>query len=282
MFKLCTSSLRELTFTQCTSSALEIFVNDENNNSIETLKLYAIVQSTVKNSRSLTRIYNRITESFSALVHLDIASSITANDFFKSDISDIATFKLREFQVQAPPESSEAFKNIEKFIIAQGTSLEEICLLMWPQATTIYRIWNDTKGLKVFQMSNVKSFLEFDDMTSFRIVPKKLKLLCLNFPQCVIVRNFLCPLLETCKERLGMLDVNVEFIAPDLLEEVITSATNVIVNNISYVLQASSDIDSDSISDCESANSSSSLSAANATHPSDYSNIIILSDLDSD
>lgn len=237
--KLEASSLKKLSFLQCTSAALEMFVKDQDNTSIEDLILCAVHQSVQKNSTSLTRIYDRLVESFLALVILDITSSITAGEFFKNDISDRVRFNLKQLTVVAPA-SLKACENIEKFAMSQGKSLEEICLLEWSKTDTVYQIWNKLVMLKAFRICS-RSAEEFSDMSHHQdLQSRRLDLLYFDFPESEISMEYLNPLLML-SPLLGKLHINVKTITADLYEIVKNSALNVIVNGITLADDLSSD-----------------------------------------
>lgn len=231
--KLDSSTIKSLSFLQCTSAALEVFVRDENNLIIEKLTLSAVRQSTEKFSKSLKLIYSRFIESFSALKHLDVTSSATVDDFFRHDISGIVGFQLKSLRVQAPA-SLQVCQHIKKFIKSQGNSLEELGLLHWKELKTVYEIWNQTTALKVLQMTNLFDDMNFDFLNEYSLAPKELETLVLNLPKSQILDNFLLPVLASMKQQLKILDISA-ILQPELTEVILSSAQTVTVNGRTYV-----------------------------------------------
>lgn len=233
--KLDSATMKSLSFVECDSTALEVFVADEDNTFVQSLHLTAIRQSREQNSIKLSRIYDQFIEHFRGLTTLEIRSSRTANEFFLNDISYCAAFRLKVFQVEAPP-SAEACSNIEKFLISQGTSLVEVSLFSWRETSTIYRIWNNMDKLKCLQISNHQCVLDFADMSHYPLLRLKLEYLNLSFPHCEMTMAYLHPVLLTLREsgQINTVNITVKKITQELLNIIENSAPNVIINGNLY------------------------------------------------
>lgn len=224
--KLNFSNLLKLVVSECTSSALEAFADDEINETLEELTLSAIRQS--MNGMKLTKIFNSLFETFEALIQLDLGSSV-AETVFDYDISEIVVFKLRHLRIDAPS-SMKITKNIEKFIISQGSSLVEVCLLSWNRPETLYQIWNHMTKLVICQFRSFQENLEFIQCNQV-LKKNKLQFILFDFPKCRTKNEYFTPLL---RQKLESIDINFMEYEADIAELLKGIAKRIIVNGITW------------------------------------------------
>lgn len=173
----------------------------------------------------ISSIYSRLMETFKALVHLDVDSSGCADDFFKSDISEQALFHLNTFRIVAPS-SPAARENVEKFLMSQGSTLFDVCLLAWNQPETIYTIWSQMTELKVFQMSIVQSPVSFN-VCQRSLENIGLKNLILNFGELEITHEYLEPLLRA-SFPMDKIQISIDCIQEETLDLIKEMARKVV------------------------------------------------------
>lgn len=217
--KLEFSSLKQLVISECTSNALEPFAKDEINESLTALTLTAVRQSSGIN---LCRIVYNFLEKFHCLTYLDVGSSV-ADIVFRDTAAVGAKFKLKELRVETPT-SLQACENVEAFIKSQGKSLTEICLLLWKISDTLYNIIGSMKQLVVFQMSNKRMSLMFEEK-NFLVLPNKLKTLILDFPLSDISKTYIQGLVFG--KRFTRIEINfkIDFKQLDDIKELLRNAT---------------------------------------------------------
>lgn len=254
--KLDIHNLKSLTFSQCSSSVLEVFVRDECNNSLQDLNLSAIRQSILENAMKASRIFENLMEKFEALIRLDIGSSGVADDIFKYDISEFTKFHLKEFRVVSPS-SPVTCGYIEKFLMSQGSTLVDVCLLSWNQTETIYTIWNEMRMLKFFHMSGVQPSSIFGTC-NVSLIKKRLKHLSLHYADCEITHEYLKPLLRSLF-LMDEITISTKTIKVETLDLLKTAARKVAVNG-ETVFRESDDGDDEGITDNESSEFSSDSS----------------------
>lgn len=242
--KLEFSSLKTLSLIECTSAAMEPFVNDEENHNLKHLKLAGIRQA--KRGMKLSRIFE-IFDNLIGLVRLDICSEV-AEILFSSDLSNVR-FNLREFRVVAPANVKKC-ENIQSFIRSQGSSLSEVSLLSWNRPETLYEIWDAMNILKIWHMYNRNAKLDFKPQV-LKQEKKALKFLHLDFPLCTLSTKYLEPLLE---HDLQSIELRFNLYESDITEVLREAAGTVNINGAlicekSYNSEYSSDSDDTSVMD---------------------------------